>query len=211
MDKSIVATTGSVGTNRRAVLRLGGAGAAALLIDRALQLEAFAHDLALQEGLLVFQASQAATIEAMGARIWPGSKEDPGAKEAGTVYYIDRALAGAYAAQRNAYITGIRDLNAAAVAQHGSAFHRLDAVKQDAMLTALDKDELKAVDKGKAFFEMVRKHTLEGQFADPIYGGNRDFAGWKAVGYPGPYYIITAEAQQSLKPLTMPYQSIVDL
>jgi hypothetical protein len=26
---------------------------------------------------------------------------------------------------------------------------------------------------------------MEGMFADPIYGGNRDFAGWRLVGFPG--------------------------
>jgi gluconate 2-dehydrogenase gamma chain len=35
------------------------------------------------------------------------------------------------------------------------------------------------------FFSAVLEDTYEGMFADPIYGGNRDFAGWKLVGYPG--------------------------
>ena len=30
----------------------------------------------------------------------------------------------------------------------------------------------------QAFFETVRTHTMEGLFADPVYGGNKDFAGW---------------------------------
>ena len=29
------------------------------------------------------------------------------------------------------------------------------------------------------------RSTMEGFFADPIYGGNRDMAAWKMVGYPG--------------------------
>ena len=37
-----------------------------------------------------------------------------------------------------------------------------------------------------AFFASVRAHTILGFLADPKYGGNRDFAGWKLVGYPGP-------------------------
>lgn len=35
------------------------------------------------------------------------------------------------------------------------------------------------------FFSMVQDDANEGFLADPIYGGNRDFAGWKLVGYPG--------------------------
>jgi gluconate 2-dehydrogenase gamma chain len=29
---------------------------------------------------------------------------------------------------------------------------------------------------------------MEGYFADPIYGGNRDMVGWKLVGFPGTRY-----------------------
>jgi gluconate 2-dehydrogenase gamma chain len=32
----------------------------------------------------------------------------------------------------------------------------------------------------------VRAHTVIGFLADPKYGGNRDFAGWRVSGYPGP-------------------------
>jgi len=35
------------------------------------------------------------------------------------------------------------------------------------------------------FFNVVRTHTMEGMFADPLYGGNRDFSGWRLVGFPG--------------------------
>jgi gluconate 2-dehydrogenase gamma chain len=62
-----------------------------------------------------------------------------------------------------------------------------------------------------AFFALVHAHTMEGLFADPIYGGNRDFAGWRAVGYPGAYYVYTEEEQQSFEPLDKPFQSIADL
>ncbi len=63
----------------------------------------------------------------------------------------------------------------------------------------------------KAFLDLVRVHTMEGLFSDPVYGGNRDFAGWRAVGYPGPYIVYGAEEQQSFEPLNQPLQSIADL
>ena len=43
----------------------------------------------------------------------------------------------------------------------------------------------------QAFFNTVRTHTMEGMFADPIYGGNKDFAGWRLVGFPGAQPIYT--------------------
>ena len=50
----------------------------------------------------------------------------------------------------------------------------------DSKITDFDK-ELSA----QSFFHTLRRHTLEGMFSDPVYGGNRNLAGWKLVGYPG--------------------------
>lgn len=36
------------------------------------------------------------------------------------------------------------------------------------------------------FFSTVRTDTIEGMFADPLYGGNQDLVGWTLIGYPGP-------------------------
>jgi gluconate 2-dehydrogenase gamma chain len=35
---------------------------------------------------------------------------------------------------------------------------------------------------------MLHQNTVEGYFADPVYGGNRDMAGWRMVGFPGARY-----------------------
>lgn len=61
------------------------------------------------------------------------------------------------------------------------------------------------------FLNIVRVHTMEGLFSDPVYGGNRNFAGWTAVGYGGAYYIHTEEQQTTFEPLNLPPQSIADL
>jgi gluconate 2-dehydrogenase gamma chain len=37
----------------------------------------------------------------------------------------------------------------------------------------------------RAFFGRLHAMTMEGFFADPIYGGNRDKVGWKLLGFPG--------------------------
>ena len=36
-----------------------------------------------------------------------------------------------------------------------------------------------------AFFGQLHALTMAGFFSDPIYGGNRDMASWKMIGYPG--------------------------
>ena len=48
-----------------------------------------------------------------------------------------------------------------------------------------------------AFFNTMRTHTMEGLFADPIYGGNKDFAGWRLVGFPGAHPAFTPADMQS--------------
>ena len=68
---------------------------------------------------------------------------------------------------------------------------------QDAVLTALEKDSIELVDvPGKTFFTMLLQNTTEGFLSDPMYGGNRDFAGWKLIGFPGARYNYVEEIEQ---------------
>lgn len=62
------------------------------------------------------------------------------------------------------------------------------------------------------FLQIFRTHTIEGLFADPIYGGNRDKRVWADLHYGGPYYVHTEEQQTVMDaPLDIPIQSIADL
>lgn len=38
------------------------------------------------------------------------------------------------------------------------------------------------------FFDQVLTNTMEGFFANPIYGGNKDMVSWKMIGFPGARY-----------------------
>ena len=40
----------------------------------------------------------------------------------------------------------------------------------------------------KEFFELMLQNTMEGFFADPLYGGNRGMVSWKMIGFPGARY-----------------------
>lgn len=63
-----------------------------------------------------------------------------------------------------------------------------------------------------AFLQIVRTHVIEGLFADPVYGGNRDKRVWADLQYGGPYYVHTEEQQMKMDgPLDLPIQSIADL
>ena len=48
----------------------------------------------------------------------------------------------------------------------------------------------------RTFFGTLYQNVMEGMFSDPIYGGNRDKAGWKMIGFPG---VIANHAQDIVK------------
>jgi gluconate 2-dehydrogenase gamma chain len=136
----------------------------------------------------VFSAEEWATVEAIGARLIPTDHE-PGATEAGCVNFIDKALAHEDAALRALYTEGLRGIDVVAKAHAGARFTALTPAQQDAVLRALEDGETAAWPAGgttsQNFFAQVWIHTLWGFLADPKYGGNQEYAGWRVLGYPG--------------------------
>jgi gluconate 2-dehydrogenase gamma chain len=183
-----------------------------------------------------FRPHQARTVEAITARILPGDADDPGAREAGVVYFIDALLASGlgdgeptfrqppyamgydedappteaelnadfgviwlpeselerYGYQsimtpREAYRVGLAALDRYANDQFGDDFVNLSENDQDAIVEDLANGDAEGFDEPSAedFFEMLREHTIDGMFSDPIYGGNRNMVGWRLVDYPG--------------------------
>jgi gluconate 2-dehydrogenase gamma chain len=128
-----------------------------------------------------------ATVTAFAERLMPGAPGKPGATDAGVLKYIDLALAGAYADQQDFYRRGLAALDAFCRREHGAPFVKLDPAKQDAVIAALEQGKAAgfAWPSAQAFFNTVRTHVMEGMFADPVYGGNKDFAGWVLIGFPG--------------------------
>jgi hypothetical protein len=117
--------------------------------------------------LTFFNAADAADVEAVTAQIIP-SDDSPGAREAGVVYFIDRALTSIYAQ----------------LAAFQSAFRasRPDAVSFASLTSAQQIEYLKQVDE-TPFFNTTRLLTLLGMFSLPAYRGNRDGVGWKLIGF----------------------------
>jgi len=129
------------------------------------------------------------TVEAITGRIIPTDHE-PGAIEAHCVNFIDKALAHEDAQARPLYALGIAGTEQVAQRRFGRDFSKLVPAEKDLVLVALEQGDAPGWPEGPvssaAFFATVRAHTILGFLADPKYGGNRDFAGWKVVGYPGP-------------------------
>jgi gluconate 2-dehydrogenase gamma chain len=143
--------------------------------------------------LRFFSAAEARAIAAACERIFPSDASGPGAKEAGVVIYIDRQLAGPYGADKYRYTKGPffesypehgyqaqanpRETYRAGILQLGTNFADLAPGEQIEKLQAIEKTH---------FFQLLRAHTIEGMFSDPMHGGNAGLIGWQLIGYPGP-------------------------
>lgn len=146
--------------------------------------------------------AQLRTLEAFIDRIIPTDELGPGAVAAGAQVYIDRVLAGPNAAERAEFLAGLAAVDAYAQRTQGAPLAQLSAEKRDAILTAIDGGQANEL---RAFFNRSRRLTLEGMFSDPYYGGNRAFAGWDLIRYPGPRPAVDAEMQRMDKPAA-PYR-----
>ena len=183
-------------SRRELLKRLGIAGAAALALP------AFDRVLAFQREVLkpgvpvgVLTAPEAETLAAICARIIPTDDSGPGAAEAHAAEYIDRALGGWLSPSRETYTAGLAAVDTAGRAAGNQRFIHLTPAQQDAVLTTLEQT---------AFFALVRAHTIQGMFSDPVYGGNANFVGWDLIGYPGVRLNVTPADQRmgtSVKPV----------
>ena len=162
------------------------------------------------EPLLTLTATEHAFIVAAVDTIIPADELSPSGSACGVATFIDRQLAGAYGMgarlyrqgpfpkakpelgyqlslnPREFFRAGIESANAWTRKTYGKDFDRLSETERETALRAMEDD--KAPFPGfssRMFFDALLQITMEGFFADPIYGGNRDMAGWKMVGYPG--------------------------
>ncbi len=143
--------------------------------------------------LRFFTAAEALVIQAASERIFPTDDSGPGATEAGVVIYIDRQLASPYGRDARRYTKGPwiesmpehgyqgketpRQVYRAGIALLGADFARVSSGQQDLRLEKIE---------GTHFFQLLRAHTVEGMFCDPLHGGNIGMVGWKLIGFPGP-------------------------
>jgi hypothetical protein len=137
----------------------------------------------------VLTAEQARQVEAIASQIIP-TDDSAGAREAGVVYFIDRALKTFASDAKPAYDKGLAHMNELIRAKYPSVktFADASAEQQEAFLVELtatkggDTRRRFGPENSEDFFEMIRMHTVFGFLADPSTGGNRDYAGWKAIG-----------------------------
>jgi Gluconate 2-dehydrogenase subunit 3 len=139
--------------------------------------------------------AEAKEVEAISACIIP-SDSTPGAREAGVVYFIDRALVTFAADDQKTYREGLPEIQLRLKHLFPSAtlFSVATPAQQEAVLESLDEAGSKNPPRrpranfmpGSAaqFFETIRAHTLAGFLIDPESDrkGNRGGVGWTVIG-----------------------------
>jgi len=200
--------------SRRIFLTLSGATALAPATAGAVQRTA-THTAAHYDaaaGYLFFSAPEAAFVEAAVLRLIPADDLGPSAVAAGVPTYIDRQLHGAWGAGERLYRSGpwaagsptqgyqlpftpaelfrtaLRGIRDDLQKSGKPAFEAMSGADQDAYLTQLQTSsrDLAGVP-SNVFFESLLAVCIEGYFCDPVYGGNKDMAAWKMIGFPGAY------------------------
>lgn len=164
--------------------------------------------------LMFLNDREEAFLRAAVDRLIPPDDRWPGAAEAGVVTYIDRQLASSWGAGAKMYLVGpwvpdapteqgyqlrfspaelyriaLAETDVAVMKTHdGRSFAELSGEEMDTVLKALESGDLQLPSiPSPVFFETLLANTIEGWFADPVHGGNRNMAGWRMVGFPGAY------------------------
>lgn len=140
-----------------------------------------------------FTPEEAEEVDAITARIIP-TTDTPGAREAGVVYFIDRALVTFFATNQKTFREGLPELQAHLhdLFPGVEKFAAATAEQQDQVLQSLDEQQppanrrrsLRSRQAAQSFFETILAATISGFLIDPDSDrrGNRDGVGWKVIG-----------------------------
>jgi gluconate 2-dehydrogenase gamma chain len=162
-------------------------------------------------GYIFLDLEEAAFVEALVDHMVPADELTPKGTDLGINIYIDRALAGGWGKGDRLYMqgpwrpgvpsqgyqlpltpaqlyrAGIDATNSHCNKTYGKSFDRLVASQREEVLIGLSTAKIK-FDSGlpaRVFWSTLYQTVMEGMFSDPIYGGNRDKAGWRMIGFPG--------------------------
>lgn len=148
-------------------------------------------------------------LEKATEQIFPKDDNGPGAIELGVPYFIDKQMAGTWGINGGDYrygpflaseptvehssltrgqimIVGLRKMNQLSHKQFDTSFDEAEDDQQIEILQDFASGEVKMDGVSSAsFFDLLRTLTIEGVYSDPLYGGNRNMAGWEMKEYPG--------------------------
>lgn len=217
---------------RRDFLKGAVVGGAAAATTTSLELTAPAQAQAAaapaSPGYAFLNIEEAAFVEALVDHMVPPDELSPKGTDIGINIYIDRALAGNWGKGDRLYMqgpwkkgvpsqgyqlpltpaelyrAGIEATNAYCRKTYSKSFDRLDEKQREEVLIGLSGGKIN-FDSGlpaRVFWTTVYQTVMEGMFSDPIYGGNRNKAGWKLINFPG---VIEVNRENVAKYLDKPF------
>jgi gluconate 2-dehydrogenase gamma chain len=125
-----------------------------------------------------FTEGEAGTLAVLCDQIIPAD-DYPSASEAGAVTFIDRQLVRHYEPHQKAYRDGLKLVDQLSNSRFGADPGRISPAQQFEIATKVEKQ-------APEFFELVRRHTLQGFYGSPRHGGNRDAVSWHMLGLDEP-------------------------
>jgi len=162
------------------------------------------------EAWLTLNATEAAFITAAVDTLIPADELTPSGSDVGLAVFIDRQLAGGFGngaklyrqgpflpakpelgyqlalTPREFFRVGIEATNEWTKKTYGKEFDRLTPDQREEALRAMEEGKPEFAGFSSAmFFDALLTMTMEGFFADPMYGGNKNKVAWKMIGFPG--------------------------
>lgn len=161
--------------------------------------------------LMFFYPDEYQTTVAACERIFPADDLGPGAKDLNAAIYIDHQLASQWGIngsdyrmgpwykpeetqgeqirlfRKDLFRSGLKELDNYSNQAFSQKFVDLEADQQDEVLIAFENGEANDLSgvPSSEFFNLLRTLTIEGIYADPMYGGNNQMEGWAMRKYPG--------------------------
>lgn len=189
-----------------------------------------------EETWLILTPQEADFFAATSDTIIPRDALSPSGSECGVPTFIDRQLASAWGGGDRMYragpyvkgtpeqgyqlpltphqffVAGIEAANNWCVKTYGKTFDRLTQTQRNEAMTAMEKGTAEFDGfSSRQFFGALLTITMEGFFSDPIYGGNRNKASWRMLGFPGlPALYADKVEQYRFKRYVAEPQSIAD-
>ncbi|PAV31665.1 dehydrogenase [Virgibacillus profundi] len=179
------------------------------------------------EALMFFYPDEYQTTMAAAERIFPEDDLGPGARGLNVAIYIDHQLASQWGVnakdyrmgpwynpeptqggqvrllRKDLFRLGIKQLDNYSKKKFDNTFVDLESDQQVEVLVAFENGEANALSgvPSSEFFKLLRTLTLEGVYADPMYGGNNEMEGWAMRKYPGTRmnYVKEVESKEFIK------------
>ncbi|MGA2563555.1 MAG: gluconate 2-dehydrogenase subunit 3 family protein [Steroidobacteraceae bacterium] len=162
------------------------------------------------QGWLTLTMDEVAFFSAVADTMIPADELSASGTDCGIPVFIDRQLASAWGAgakmyragpyhqglpeqgyqlsltPREFFAVGVLAANDWSRRTYGKEFDRLSPDERIVALKSME-DGSAAIDDIdlREFFRRLLAITMEGYFSDPIYGGNRNKASWRMLGFPG--------------------------